>query len=171
MKFFNSMMQKVRGYVPLPDRILELVALLLLVGLLALTAILYQQAPEQIPTHFDWNHVPTRWTDKEMYWYMAFLFGVMMLLSASSAYNHKMVHLPVRLKAPVIGLQKRLISRMCRCTTLCVGMLWLSYLLTTSASFFEIPLLIYIVEKMSLLLLFAVLIFYSVRILWVGRRF
>lgn len=171
MKILNNIIQAFKVPVPLIDRILEVLALFMLIALLVLTAVLYQQAPEQIPTKFDWNNEPTNWTEKEMYWRMGVFFILMMLLSAASAYNLKMVRLPVRLKSPVLGLQKMLVSRMCRWTTLCMGILWMAYLLNTSAFFLDIPFIAMILEKVSLLALFAILIYYSVKIWWVGRRF
>ena len=171
MKLLNNIIQTFKTPVPVYDRVLEIAALFLLVILLVLTTVLYQQVPEQIPTRFNWEDTPTNWDDKAVLWYMTGFFVVLMLLSAVSAYNLKLVNLPVRLKEPVTGIQKALISRMSRYLTLSIGMMWLSYLLSVSASLWDIKLLAYIFTKISLLLLLAPVIYYSVKIWWVGRRY
>ena len=172
MKILNNIIQTFKVPVPLFDRILEVVALFMLVILLVFTAILYQQAPEQIPIQFDGNNNPRDWGEKGMYWYMASFYIALMLLTSAAAYNQtKLVNIPIRLKEAVIGLQKQLIGRMCRCITLCLGIMWLDYLLSTMASYWDIVLFVSIFSKISIVLLFAVLIYFTVKIWWIGRRY
>ena len=171
MTLLNNIIQPFKKPVPFFDRMLEMAALFLLVVLLVLTAVLYQQAPEQIPTRFNWEDTPTSWDDKAMLWYMTGFFILMMLVTAASAYNQKLVNMPVRLKEPVIGIQKALVSRMSRYLTLSIGMMWLSYLVSVSASFWDIKLFACIFTKVALLLLFSPVIYYSVKIWWIGRRY
>ena len=171
MKLLNNFIQTFKVPVPVFDRILEVIALVLLSVLLGLTTVLYLQAPEQIPTSFNWNEEPTGWADKAMYWYMAVFFVLMMLLSATSAYDFKFMNFPVRLKEPVINLQKMYISRMSRFLTLCIGIMWLSYLLSTAAAFWDISLFAAVFSKVSLFILLALLIYYSVKVWWIGRGY
>ena len=169
MKLLNNPIQTFNVSVPVFDRILEVLALVLLLALLGLTTALYLQAPEQIPTNFNWNDEPTKWADKAMYWYMAVFFVLMMLLSATSAYDFRLMKLPVRLKEPVIDLQRMYISRMSRFLTLCIGIMWLSYLLSTAATFWDISLFAAVLSKVSLFILLALLIYYSVKVWWIGH--
>ena len=171
MRILNNIIRTLNVPVPLFDRILEMVALFMLVIMLVFTAFLYQQAPDQIPIHFNLNNEPTDFGEKSVYWYMALFFIAMMLLSAFSAYNKKFVNLPVRLKAPVIVQQNQLIARMCRYTTICLGMMWLDYLLSTSASYWNIQIFVAVFSKVTLFLLFVILVYYSVKIWWVGRKY
>ena len=171
MKLLSNFIQTFKVPVPVFDRILEVIALVLLLALLGLTTALYMQAPEQIPTNFNWNDEPTKWADKAMYWYMAVFFVLMMLLSATSAYDFRFTNLPVRLKEPVINVQKMYISRMSRFLTLCIGTMWLSYLLSTAASFWNISLFAAIFSKVSLFILLALLIYYCVKVWWIGRGY
>ena len=171
MKLLNNIIQTFKTPIPAFDRVLEIAALFLLVLLLVLTTVLYQQAPEQIPTRFNSEDMPTNWDNKAVLWYMTVFFMVLMLLSAVSAYNIKLVNLPVRLKEPVAGIQKALVSRMSRYLTLSIGMSWLSYLVSVSTSIWNIKLFAFIFTKISLLLLLVPVIYYSVKIWWVGRRY
>ena len=171
MNIGDKFIRTFRVPVPLVDRILEIVGLCLLVGMLAFTAFLYQRAPEQIAMRFNGAGEPISWDNKVMYWYIAMLFVAMMLLSAASAYNFKLINLPFRLKEPVIGIQKMLIARMSRCLTLCMGLLWLAYLINTSVSFWNISLFAAIFSKVSLLCLFVVVFYYSVKAWWIGRKY
>ena len=171
MRIQNNILRTFRVPVPVFDRILELIALVLLLALLGLTTVLYLQAPEQIPIHFNWNDEPSKWADKAMYWYTAVFFVLLMLLSATSAYDFRFINLPVRLKEPVINVQKMYISRMSRFLTLCIGMMWLSYLLRTVVTFWNISFLARVFSKVSLFILFVLLIYYSVKIWWIGRNY
>ena len=171
MRILNSNIQNFKAPVPVFDRVLEIAALLFLAVLIGLTAVLYQQAPEQIPTHFNWEDTPTEWGDKAVLWYMSIFFILMMLMSATSAYNLKLVNLPIRLKGPVVDTQKALVSRMSRYLTLTIGLIWLSYLLNVSTAFWDSKMLAYIVTKVSFLLLLAPLIYYTVKIWWIGRGY
>lgn len=173
MNIANKFIQAFRAPVPLIDRVLEVIALFLLISMLIFTAILYQQAPEQIPIKFNGDGEPISWADKIVYWYMAIFFVIMVLISAATAYdvNFKMVHVPFRIKEPVRAIQQRLFSRMSRCVTICLGLMWLAYLLHTSAFFLGIPLFAAIFSKLSLFILLVVIVYFSVKSWWVGRRY
>ena len=171
MNILNNIIQTFKVPVPRFDRVLEIASLVLLAVLVGLTAVLYQHAPEQIPTHFSWEDIPTNWSDKAVLWYMSLFFILMMILSAASSYNFKLINLPVRLKEPVVGIQKMLVSRMSRFLTLTIGMMWLSYLLNASSSFWDIKLFAFVFSKVSFTLLLVPLIYYSVKIWWIGRKY
>lgn len=158
--------------VPLADRILELVALVFLLAMLALTAYLYQQAPQEVVIKYGLNGEPVDWAAKAMFWYMSIFFIVMMLCSAAAAYdvNMRFTHVPFRLKEPVKVIQLRLLGRMSRCITICMGLMWLSYLLNTAKSFMEIGWMAALFAKLSLFALLAVIIYYSFKSWWIGRN-
>ncbi len=171
MRIFNRIIQAVKSPVPTVDRVLELVSLFMLIVLLVLTAVLYQQAPEQIPNRFGWDGDSVSWAGKEMYWYMSIFFVIMMLVASASAYDLRMVNLPVRLKEPVKELQMAQVSRMSRCLTICFGLMWLSYLLSASSLFLNIVQLSAIYSKLTLFLLLAVVVYYTWKIWWIGRKY
>ena len=173
MNTFRKIIRAFQVSVPLVDRILELVALVLLIAMLSFTAYLYQQAPDQIVIKYSSNGEPVDWAEKAMFWYMSIFFIVMMLCSAASAYdvNMRFTNLPFRLKEPVKAVQLRLIGRMGRCVTICMGLMWLSYLLHISASFMDIPTVASLFSKATLFLMLAVLVYYSVKSWRVGRGY
>lgn len=173
MSIPNKIIRIFRQPVPLADRILELIALVIIVSLLAFTGYLYQKAPDLIPIRFNWDYEPVDWAGKMTYWFMSAFFIVMMLVSAAAAYdmNLKFTHLPVRLKEPVKELQQLQIGRMSRCITLCLGFLWLAYLLSASASFLHTTLLADVLLKVALFCLLAVLVFFTLKVWWIGRRY
>ena len=173
MNTIRKIIRAFKAPVPLFDRILEIVALVLLIAMSFFTAYLYQQAPDEIVIKYGVNGVPIDWAGRAMLWYMSIFFTVMMLCSAASAYDVKMrfTHVPFRLKEPVKAMQLRWISRMGRCITICMGLMWLSYLLHTAASFMDIPAAASVCSKATLFLMLAVIIYYSVKSWWVGRRY
>ena len=171
MNTIRKIISAFKAPVPFIDRILELVALCILISMLVFTAYIYQQVPEQIPTKFDLDGNPVSMSDKVMLWYMSIFFVVMMLVSAGAAYdvNLKFVNVPFRIKGPVKTIQQKLISRMSRYVTICMGMMWLSFLLNTSVHFLSIPIFAAIFSKVSLFLMLAVIVYYSFKSWWIGR--
>ena len=173
MNTLNKIIRAFKAPVPMFDRMLEIAALVFMVVIFTFTVYLYQQAPEQIATKFDVNGNPIDWADKAIFWYMSAFFIVMMVCSAGAAYdvNLKFTHVAFRLKEPVKAAQQRLIGRMSRCVTICMGLMWLSYLLHASSSFMEIPVLATIFSRLTMLVLLAVIIFFSVKAWWIGRHY
>ena len=100
------------------DRLLELLALVMGVVLLVLTGVFYVEAPETVPSHFNATGEADGWSGKYIYWVMAVVFLLSMVLCATAAYNRNLVNLPIRLKEPVFYRQIGLIGRMCRIMTL-----------------------------------------------------
>ena len=159
--------------IPLLDRILEIIALVFLIGTLVFTAYLYQHAPEQVVIKYGLEGEPIKCAEKIVFWLIAIFFGIMMLVSAGSAYdvNLKIVHVRFPIKEQVKAIQHRLVNRMSRCVTICIGLMWLAYLLHTSASFLNIPGYVVALSKGSLLLMLLVIVYYSFRIWHVGRKY
>ena len=111
------------------------------------------------------------WSDKSIYWIMAAVFVVSMIISASAAYNRKLVNLPVRLKEAVFYRQIGLIGRMCRILTLALGCIWLAVVLSMSSSFLGIPSWgCAVMFAVSLALVLGTAFFYTLKIWWIGRN-
>ena len=153
------------------DRILEIAAGMMAVGMLVLTSVLYVQAPDTVPSHFNAMGEANGWSDKSIYWIMAAVFVVSMIISASAAYNRKLVNLPVRLKEAVFYRQIGLIGRMCRIMTLALGCIWLAVVLSMSSSFLGIPSWgCALMFAVSLALILGTAFFYTLKIWWIGRN-
>jgi uncharacterized membrane protein len=149
---------------------LELVAAAMAVLLLILTGVLYSQAPETVPTHFNFAGDADGWGGKDFYWILAAIMLVGMIICASAAYNRKLVNLPIRLKEPVFYRQIGLISRMCRIMTITFGFIWLAVLLAMSASFIGMPEDVSVaLIPLSVVLMLGVVMFYTLKIWWIGR--
>ena len=170
--FWDVSRDRKKKPITLSDRILELVALAMAVLLLILTGVLYSKAPDTVPIHFNITGVTDDWGDKNFYWILAgvMLFG--MAICASAAYNRKLVNLPFRLKEEVFYRQIGLIGRMCRIMTLVFGLIWLAVLLAMSASFIGLPADVTVVLiPVAVVLMLGVVLFYTLKLWWIGRSF
>lgn len=169
-KFFDVSRDRKKKPITLSDRLLELVAGAMAVCMLVLTGVLYNQAPDMVPTHFNLAGDADGWGGKDFYWVFAIIMLLCMAISASAAYNRKLVNLPIRLKQAVFYRQIGLISRMCRVMTLVFGLIWLTVLLAMSASFIGLPEEMAVsFIPMSVLLMIGVVMFYTLKIWWIGR--
>ena len=170
-KFWDVSRDRKKKPITLSDRILELVAAAMAVLLLILTGVLYTQAPETVPTHFNFSGDADGWGGKGFYWILAAIMLVGMIICASAAYNRKLVNLPIRLKEPVFYRQIGLISRMCRIMTITFGFIWLAVLLAMSASFIDMPEDVSVaLIPLSVVLMLGVVMFYTLKIWWIGRN-
>ena len=168
--FWDVSRDRKKKPVTLSDRILELVAAAMAVCLLILTGVLYSKAPDTVPSHFNFAMKADDWSGKEVYWVLAVVMLIGMAICASAAYNRKMVNLPVRLKPAVFYRQIGLISRMCRVMTLCFGLIWLTVLLAMSAGFIGLPEDVTVaLIPMSVILMLGAVVFYTLKIWWIGR--
>ena len=150
---------------------LEAIALVEVILLLVLTWVFYDKAPETVPSHFNLSMEADAWSDKDIYWLLAVVMVIGMAICASAAYNRKLVNLPVRLKSSVFYRQIGLISRMCRVMTVAFGLIWLTILLAMSAEFIGLPEdVTMVLLPVSLVLMFAVVVFYTLKIWWIGRK-
>ena len=173
LRWFNFDVSRDRKNNPITvvDRILEIAAGMMAVGMLVLTSVLYVQAPDTVPSHFNVMGEANGWSDKSIYWIMAAVFVVSMIISASAAYNRKLVNLPVRLKEAVFYRQIGLIGRMCRILTLALGCIWLAVVLSMSSSFLGIPSWgCAVMFAVSLALILGTAFFYTLKIWWIGRN-
>ena len=170
-KFWDVSRDRKKKPITLSDRILELVAAAMAVLLLILTGVLYSQAPETVPTHFNFAGDADGWEGKGFYWILAGIMLVGMIICASAAYNRKLVNLPIRLKEPVFYRQIGLISRMCRIMTITFGFIWLAVLLAMSASFIGMSESVAVaLIPLSVMLMIGVVFFYTLKIWWIGRN-
>ena len=170
-KFWDVSRDRKKKPITLSDRILELVAAAMAVLLLILTGVLYSQAPETVPTHFNFSGDADGWGGKGFYWILVAIMLVSMAICASAAYNRKLVNLPIRLKEPVFYHQIGLISRMCRIMTITFGLIWLAVLLAMSASFIGMPEDVSVaLIPLSVMLMLGVVLFYTLKIWWIGRN-
>lgn len=168
--FWDVSRDRKKKPITLSDRILELVALAMAVIMLVLTGMLYSKAPDIVPTHFNFAGEADGWEGKVFYWILAAIMLVGMAICASAAYNRKLVNLPIRLKEPVFYRQIGLIGRMCRIMTLVLSLMWLAILLAMSASFIGMPEDVAITFiPMTVALMLGVILFYTLKIWWIGR--
>jgi hypothetical protein len=169
--FWDVSRDRKKKPITLSDRILELVAAAMAVLLLILTGVLYSKAPDTVPSHFNLAMEVDAWSGKGVYWVLAAIMLVGMIICASAAYNRKLVNLPIRLKEPVFYHQIGLISRMCRIMTITFGLIWLAVLLAMSASFIGIPEDVSVaLIPLSVMLMLGVVLFYTLKIWWIGRN-
>ena len=169
-QFWDVSRDRKKKPITLSDRLLELVAAAMAVCLLVLTGVFYSKAPDTVPSHFNFAGEIDGWSGKEVYWIIAAVFVVMMIICASAAYNRKLVNLPIRLKEAVFYRQIGLISRMCRIMTLVSGVLWLTVLLAMSADIIGLPLEVAVsFIPMAVILMLGVVLFYTLKIWWIGR--
>lgn len=169
-KFWDVSRDRKKKPITKSDRLLELVAAAMGVCLLVLTGILYSKAPDTVPSHFNVAMEADDWADKRVYWAIAAMMLPGMIICAFAAYNRKLVNLPIRLKEPVFYRQIGLIGRMCRVMTIAFGFIWLAVLLAMSASFIGLPEdVAVILIPMSVALMLGVVLFYTLKIWWIGR--
>ena len=170
-KFWDVSRDRKKKPITQSDRLLELLALAEAVIMLVLTAWFYNQAPDVVPSHFNFAMEADAWSGKGVYWVLAGVMLVGMAISASAAYNRKLVNLPVRLKEAVFYRQIGLISRMCRIMTLVFGLIWLTVLLAMSADFIGLPAdVVTLIIPFSVLLMVGVVMYYTLKIWWIGRN-
>ena len=170
-KFWDVSRDRKKKPVTFSDRILELVALVMAVGMLVLTGVLYSKAPDTVPSHFNWVMKADGWSGKGVYWVLAVIMLVGMVVCSSAAYNRKMVNLPIRLKPEVFYRQIGLIGRMCRLMTVGFGFIWLAVLLAMSAGFIGMPEDVSVaLIPLAVMLMLGVALFYTLKIWWIGRK-
>ena len=170
-KFWDVSRDRKKKPITQSDRLLELLALAEAVIMLILTAWFYNQAPDVVPSHFNFAMEADAWSGKGVYWVLAGVMLVGMAISASAAYNRKLVNLPIRLKEAVFYRQIGLISRMCRIMTLVFGLIWFTVLLAMSADFIGLPAdVVTLIIPFSVLLMVGVVMYYTLKIWWIGRN-
>jgi hypothetical protein len=102
---------------------------------------------------------------------MAVVFLLSMVLCATAAYNRNLVNLPIRLKEQVFYRQIGLIGRMCRVMTLAMGLIWLAVLLSMSSEVLGFSSIVCAcIIGGSVALMLGVVLFYTLKIWWIGRN-
>lgn len=169
--FWDVSRDRKKAPVTWADRLLELLAATMVVVLLVLTGVLYAEAPDMVPSHFNWQGEADSWSEKAIYWVMPVMFLPGMAICAFAAYNRNMVNLPIRLKEPVFYRQIGLIGRMCRIMTLCMGLIWLSVLVSMSSHVFGLSSNVNaLMIGGCVILMLGVIFFYTLKIWWIGRK-
>lgn len=169
-KFWDVSRDRKKKPITKSDRLLELIAAAMAVSLLVLTGILYSKSPDVVPSHFNAAMEANDWSNRNIYWLLAVIMLIGMAICASAAYNRKLVNLPIRLKPTVFYRQIGLISRMCRIMTIAFGLIWLSVLLAMSADVIGLPEEIAVILiPVSEVLMLGVVLFYTLKIWWIGR--
>ena len=171
INFSNKNRDRVKVPVTVADRILEFLALAMVIALLVLTGVLYAKAPDMVPSHFNALGEADAWSSKSFYWVLPVMLLPGMAISAFAAYNPNMINIPIRLKEAVFEQQVGLAMQMCRVMTLGMGVIWLAVLLSMSSEmlgFSSAACACMIGGSMALLLLVALV--YTLRIWWIGRN-
>ena len=135
----NNFINRLRTPVPLPDRILEIVAGVMVIALLVTTAIFYSMSPDTIPTHISFSGEADEWSDKSFYWLTSGMFTLFMLIDFISAYytDKNSVRMPIRNK-DLSPRQIMLAARLCRIINIGLALIWLDVLLSISAVWLHI---------------------------------
>lgn len=170
-KFWDVSRDRRKAPVTKSDRLLEWVALFIAIVALVLTGVLYVRAPETVPSHFNYKGEADGWSGKYIYWVMAVVFVLGMIICASAAYNRKLVNLPIRLKEPVFYRQIGLIGRMCRIMTIGMGLIWVVVVISMSSGFLGVSIVACVcMISGSVALMLGTVLFYTLKIWWIGRN-
>ena len=167
MTMTNNLIDRLRTPIPLPDRILEIVAGVMLISMLVTTAILYDMSPDTVPSHFSFTGKADGWSDKSFYWQISCLFALFMLIDFISAYYTEMNNVRITIRKKNMNeLQKQLNGRMCRVINIGLAFLWCSILLSTSSEFLGIGQHMLIIMFITSIAFIAVpVIYYRIRII------
>lgn len=114
MKLNNQPVKPVRVPPTRFDRVLDLVALFLIVLLWVLTLKFYIDAPEKVPTGFDAAGNPRGWGSAAFYFLMSGMGTFYAVAMFFAAYFPQFINMPVVLKESTIVPQSALMIRCCR---------------------------------------------------------
>lgn len=114
MKLNNQPVKPVRVPPTRFDRVLDLVALFLVVLLWVLTIKFYIDAPEKVPTGFDAAGNPRGWGSAAFYFLMSGMGTFYAVAMFFAAYFPQFINMPVVLKESTIVPQSALMIRCCR---------------------------------------------------------
>lgn len=169
MMVINDFMNRLRTPIPMTDRILEIVAGVMVITLFVITAILYKLSPDEVPGHFSFFglDVESDWTGKGVFWFISGMLAFCMLVVYISAYytDKNTVRMPIR-KATMSLRQMMLAERLCRIINIALALMWLDLLLNLSAPSLHIDqVLIHILNATWVLFLFVSYIWYGIKIM------
>lgn len=143
------------------DKILEAIAVLLLLGIWVVAFILYNKAPDVIPTHINVYGKADRIGSKDTLLVLAGIATFVMALTGyRSFFPSRMSRFPVQITEQNMLIQYALIARYLRVLNVLVGMLFITMLFNISEFFLSIGngvLEILMVIIVALLLLSAVI--------------
>ncbi|MBQ4622173.1 MAG: DUF1648 domain-containing protein [Bacteroidaceae bacterium] len=114
MKLNNQPVKPVRVPPTRFDRVLDLVALFLIVLLWVLTIKFYIDAPERVPIGFDAAGNPRGWGSAAFYFLMSGMGTFYAVAMFFAAYFPQFINIPVVLKESTIVPQSALMIRCCR---------------------------------------------------------
>lgn len=114
MKLNNQPVKPVRVPPTRFDRVLDLVALFLIVLLWVLTIKFYIDAPERVPIGFDAAGNPRGWGSAAFYFLMSGMGTFYAVAMFFAAYFPQFINMPVVLKESTIVPQSALMIRCCR---------------------------------------------------------
>ncbi len=168
MKLNNQPVKPVRVPPTLFDRILDLIALFLLLLMWVLAIYFFIDAPDKVPTGFDAAGNPRGWGSAATYFLMpgiGVFYAVAMFLAT---YFPQFINMPVVLKEKTVVPQSTLMIRCCRWLNI-VGLAMFLYILFYMAGFQYEPLrmdasLFVIGILGSIPLMLGIIICYCVRI-------
>lgn len=142
IKFFSGRRQKlpdVRAPRAFGDKILEAVAVLLILGIWVVAFILYNKAPDVIPTHINIYGKADRIGSKDTLLVLAGIATfVMSLTGYRSFFPSRMSRFPVQITDQNMLIQYALIARYLRALNVLVGMLFVAMLFNLSNFFLSI---------------------------------
>ena len=142
IKFFSVRRQKlpdVRAPRAYGDKILEAMAVLLLLGIWVVAFILYNKAPDVIPTHINVYGKADRIGSKNTLLALAGIATFVMALTGyRSFFPSRMSRFPVQITEQNMLIQYALIARYLRVLNVLVGMLFVAMLFNLSNFFLSI---------------------------------
>ncbi len=142
INFFSFKRQRlpdVRVPRTLGDKILEVIAALLLLGIWVVAFILYNKAPDVIPTHINIYGKADRIGSKDTLLVLAGIATFVMALTGyRSFFPSRMSRFPVQITEKNMLIQYTLIARYIRVLNILVGMLFVTMLFNISEFFLSI---------------------------------
>ena len=150
------------------DRVLDLVALFLIVLLWVLTIKFYIDAPEKVPTGFDAAGNPRGWGSAAFYFFMSGMGTFYAVAMFFAAYFPQFINMPVVLKESTVVPQSALMIRCCRWLNI-VGLAMFLFILFHMAGYqyeaLRMNASLFVVGIIgSVVLILGFIIYYSVRI-------
>lgn len=168
MKLNNQPVKPVRVPPTRFDRVLDLVALFLVVLLWVLTIKFYIDAPEKVPTGFDAAGNPRGWGSAAFYFLMSGMGTFYVVAMFFAAYFPQFINMPVMLKESTIVPQSALMIRCCRWLNI-VGLAMFLFILLHMAGYqyeaLRMDASLFVAGMIgNVVLMLGFIIYYSVRI-------
>lgn len=147
------------------DRVLEVVAALLLLTVWGLCVYIYCIADGPIAVHFNFAGHPNRWGSASELFIFAGIVTLAMGIMGMAAYNPKMVNLPIKLKLERLSQQYTLMGRFVRLCNVVLGVMFVFIMLSMGSSFWGMESRSFVSFVLLLIVvLFGLIGYYSIRI-------